>query len=243
MSKRFAAAALALLVLSALSAACGGGGGSGGSSAIDIKDFDTARFTLTQTQTTAGNEVKVTGEGAVDNRPRALSVTYQGGPGGQTIAIGRTIYSYNQQEQRWESYTEPNDGQVGFGRPYWPRFWVDAVQTEELGGQTLQGVETTGYRLTFDREKVKKRLEAGLQGGGTLDVTQAEVEVWVDNSTRYAVQLTFRLELTYGSQTTRIEIASTFSDFGAEVQIQAPEVATATSTATEPAPTPAQGGP
>ena len=231
MTKALAASAFfALLVLLALSAACGGG--DGGSSAIDIKDFDTARFTMTQTQTTGGNELKVTGEGVIDNRQAAMSVTYQGGPGGQTIAIGRTVYSYDEQGQRWERYTEPTDGQVGFGRPYWPRFWVDAVQVEELGGQSLQGVQTTGYRLSYDREKVKKHL-----GGGTLEVGQAQVEVWVDDSTRYAVQLTFLLQLTSGAQTTRVEIVSTFSDYGAEVQIEAPKVGSPTPAATGAAPT------
>jgi hypothetical protein len=52
------------------------------------------------------------------------------------------------------------------------------------------------------------------------------VEVWVDNDSRYAVQLTFRLELAYGDQSVRIEITSDFSDFGTEVEIEAPAVGT-----------------
>jgi len=55
----------------------------------------------------------------------------------------------------------------------------------------------------------------------------------VENESRYAVQLTFRLELAFGANTTKLEIDSTFSDFGTEVEIEAPaEVAS---------PTPAQG--
>jgi hypothetical protein len=228
-----AAAGFALLVLLAVSVACGGGGGP----AIDIKDFDTARFTMTQTSTSSGDTSQLTGEGVIDNRQQALSVTYQGGPGGEDIAIGRTTYSYDEGEQRWVSYTEPVDGQVGFGRPYWPQFWrdaVDVVPLEEINPEGQEDSAITGYRLTFDREKVAKRLEATeTSEPQPLDVRQAEVEVWVDKDTRYAVQLTFRLEVAFGESSTNLEITSTFSDYGTEVQIEAPaEVAT---------PTPAQG--
>ena len=259
MAKALAAAAFfALLVLLALSAACDGGGGDdgeppatatatvaataaatptttpgGASASIDIKDFDTARFTTTQTSTTGGSTSELSGEGVVDNRQQALSVTYEGAAGGTIIAVGRTIYSYNEDGQRWTSVTEPVDGQVGFGRPYWPKFWLDAAQIEDLGGQSLQGGETTGYRLNFDLEKVGKRLQAP-EATEPLDVLQAEVEVWVDEDSRYAVQLTFRLELDLGGSSTRIEITSNFSDFGTEVEIEAPEAAS---------PTPGPGGP
>jgi len=230
MAKGLAAVAfLALLVLLALSLACDGGGGRG--PAIDIKDFDTARFTMTQTSTSGEDTSQLSGEGVIDNRKQALSVTYEGAAGGTIIAVGRTIYSYSEDGQRWTSVTEPVDGQVGFGRPYWPQFWLDAAQIEELGGQSLQGGETTGYLLNFDLEKVGKRLQAP-ESTEPLDVRQAEVEVWVDQDTRYAVQLTFRLELAFGANSTKLEITSSFSDFGTEVQIEAPELAS---------PTPAQG--
>ena len=212
----FPGSILALLLLLTVFAACGGGGGP----AVDIKDFDTARFTTTQTSTVGQDVNQLAGEGVIDNRKQALSVTYQGESGGEIIAIGRTIYTYNQDEQRWTSVTEPTDGQVGFGRPYWPKFWLDAVQTEELGQQTLLGAETTGYRLLFDLEKVGRRL--AVEGTNPVNVSQAEVEVWVDNSSRYAVQLTFRLELASGSHSTKLEITSTFSDFGAAVDIEVP---------------------
>ena len=108
------------------------------------------------------------------------------------------------------------------------------MQVEELGGQSLQGGETTGYRLFFDLEKVGKRLQ-GRESTEPLDVRQAEVEVWVENESRYAVQLTFRLELASGANSTKLEITSDFSDFGTDVTINAPaEVAT---------PTPTQSGP
>ena len=210
------------LLLLALFAACGDEGGP----AIDIKDFDTARLTTTQTSTVGENVSQLTGEGVIDNRKQALSVTYQGESGGEIVAIGRTIYTYNQDEQRWTSVTEPTDGQVGFGRPYWPKFWLDAAQTEELGQQTLLGAETTGYRLLFDLEEVGRRLAA--EGTNPVDVRQAEVEVWVDSNSRYAVQLTFRLELASGSQSTKLEITSTLSDFGTDVQIEVPDVASPT---------------
>ena len=241
------AVSLVFVALLALSAGCGGDGGEpsatatatvaatlastpttagGVSTSIDIKDFDTVRFTTTQTSTTGENTSQLSGEGVIDNRQQALSATYAGAAGGEIIAIGRTIYTYSEAQQRWASVTQAADGQVGFGRPYWPQFWLDAVDVEELGGQSLQGGETTGYRLTFDREKVGEHLQS--------DVRQAEVEVWVDNDSRYAVRLIFRLELALGDQSTRIESTSDFSDFGADVQIEAPDVAT-------PSPTP--GGP
>ena len=131
MPKGLASAAFfALLVLLSLAAACDGGDGGGpvpttatataagtatgttttAVAAIDIKDFDTARFTTTQTSTTSGNTSELSGEGDVDNRKQALSLTYEGDAGGTIIAIGRTIYSYDESGQRWTSIEEPVDG-------------------------------------------------------------------------------------------------------------------------------------
>jgi hypothetical protein len=231
MPKAVAAAALfALLLLSTLSAACDGGDGDGGP-AIDIKDFDTARFSMTQTSTSGEESSQLSGQGVIDNRKQALSVTYEGGPGGQIIAIGRTIYTLSEGADQWTSVEEPVDGQVGFGRPYWPKFWLDAVEVvplEEVGPDGQESSEITGYQLSFDLEKVGRRLQAP-EATEPLDVRQAEVEVWVDRDTRFAVQLTFRLELAFGANTTKLEITSTFSDFGTEVEIEAPaDVATPT---------------
>jgi len=229
MAKTLAVAvSLLSLALLATSGACGGGGGGG--AAIDIKDFDTARFTMSQTTTSDGDVAQVTGEGVVDNRQQALSVTLEGESSPGTIAIGPKVYAYNEADQRWESFTEAADGQVGFGRPYWPQFWRDAVQIQNLGGESLPSAETTRYLLNFDREKVRQRLQAeGTEGEGqAVEVRQAEVEVWVNDSSRYAVKLTFRLDLFYGGASMKIEVTSIFSDFGAEVQIQAPEGVTPT---------------
>jgi hypothetical protein len=218
------AVSLLSLALLPLSPACGGGG-----PAIDIKDFDTARFMLFQTASSDGQSSQLTGEGVVDNRQQALSVTLEGETSPGTIAIGPTVYQYNQTDQVWDAYTESGGGPVGFGRPYWPQFWRDAVQIQNLGGESLPSAETTHYLLTFDRDKVKEwlQLEAGT-GGQAVDVTRAEVEVWVAEGSRYAVQLTFRLDLASGAQTRSVDIISTFSDFGTEVQIQAPQGTTAT---------------
>jgi len=222
--KGFVAASLVLLLL-ALSAACGGGGGP----AIDIKDFDTARFTLSQIASTDGQPSELTAEGVVDNRQQALSVTLEGETSPGTIAVGPTVYQYNQATQVWDAFTESGGGPVGFGRPYWPQLWRDAAQVQDLGGESLPSAETIHYLLTFDRDKVKEWLELGAGSEGqAVDVVRAEVEVWVDQESRYAVQLTFRLDLASGAQTRNIEITSAFSDFGTEVQIQAPQGVTAT---------------
>ena len=235
MVKGFAAVAFfGLLVLSALYVACGGGG-----PAIDIKDFDTAHFTMTQTTTSDGDVGQLAGEGVIDNRQQALSLTLEGEGGPSTITIGPTVYAYNQTDQLWEAFTESGGGPVGFARPYWTQFWRDAVQIQNLGGESLPSAETTHYLLTFDPEKVKEWLQLAEAGGEgvAVDVLRAEVEVYVEQASRYAVELTFRLELTPGAQTTKIEVTSVFSDFGVEVQIEAPQVASPTPAATEPAPT------
>ena len=225
MGKGFAAAGFLAFLLMAVSPACGGGG-----SGIDIKDFDTARFTLSQTTSSDGDETQLVGGGVIDNRQQALSVTLEGEASPGTIAIGPTVYVYNQTDQLWDAFTESGGGPVGFGRPYWPQFWRDAVQVQNLGGESRPSAETTHYLLTFDPEKVKEWLQLAEAGGEgvAVDVVRAEVEVWVDEGSRYAVQLTFRLELASDAQTRKVEVTSVFSDFGTEVQIQAPEGVTAT---------------
>jgi len=214
---------MALLLL-ALSPACGGG------SDIDIKDFDTARFTLSQTVTSGGDETQLVAEGVIDNRQQALSVTLEGETSPGTIAIGPTVYEYNETDQLWDAYTESGSGPVGFGRPYWPQFWRDAVQVQNLGGESLPTAETTHYLLTFNLEDVTEWLQLAEAGGEevVVDLVRAEAEVWVDDGSRYAVQLIFRLELTIAGQTKKIEVTSVFSDFGTEVEIKAPEGVTAT---------------
>jgi len=259
MTRRLAAVTFfVLLALATMSAACGDGGSSSEgsttatptaaattpgdvSASIDIKDFDTARFTITQKSTVNGETSELGGQGVIDNRLLAIVTTYDLG---QYIAIGREIYEYSQAQGRWISYTDSGEDPVGFGWPYWPQFWLDAVEIEKLGGQTLQGVETTGYRMTFDLGKAGELLKPP---GATepLDVRKAEVEVWVDNNSRYAVRMILRLEVVVQDQTVQIEATSDFSDFDAEVQIEAPQIATPTPAATEAAPiatpTPAQG--
>jgi hypothetical protein len=234
MARAFAAVAIfVLLPLLALGSACGGGGGA----TIDIRDFDTARFTISQTTTSDGDVAQLVGTGVIDNRRQALSVTLEGESSPVTIAIGPTVYTYNEDSQSWEAFTEQPDGQVGFGRPYWPQFWRDAVKIQNLGGESRPSGEATRYLLTYDPDKVQKRLQLSAGGTEETQLVRAEVEVWVDQATRYAVELTFRLELAPGAQTTKIEVTSTFSDFGTEVQIEAPQLTSATPAATESAPT------
>ena len=231
MGKGFAAAGFLVFLLLAVSPACGGGG-----PAIDIKDFDTARFTISQTTTSDGSVDQLAGEGVIDNRQQALSVTMEGETSPASIAIGPTVYTWDESAQRWTAFTEQPDGQVGFGRPYWPQFWRDAVKIQNLGTESRPSGETNRYLVTFDPEMVKKRLQLGADGVAGADVLRAEVEVWVDKDSRYAVELTFRLELAPGAQTTKIEVTSSFSDFGIEVQMEAPEVTTPTPAPTELAP-------
>jgi len=254
MTRRLAAVTfLVLLTLLATSAACGDDGGEPSgtatptatgdvSAAIDIKDFETAHFIVNQTTIVDGETQELGGDGVIDNRQQAMSANYDAG---QFIAIGPTIYEYSRSQQRWVSYTDEREGRVGFGRPYWPQFWLDAVKIDKLGGRTLEGVETTAYRVTFDNGVAGERLKSPT-ATEPLDVRQAEVEVWVDNNSRYAVRMIFRLEVVVEAQTTKIEATSDFSDFDAEVQIVAPPIATPTPAATEAAPTestptPAQG--
>jgi hypothetical protein len=231
MTRRLVAATFfALLALLAISAACGGG--SDTPATIDIKDFQTAHFTISQTSTLDGDIQELGGEGVIDTRQPAMRADYESG---LFIAIGRTIYQYSASQQRWLTLTYPDEGRIGFGWPYWPQFWLDAVDIDKLGGRTLEGVETTAYRVTFDPAMAGERLKAP-DVTEPLDVRKAEVEVWVDNSSRYAVRMILRLEIVTADFTTQIEATSDFSDFDAEVEIVAPDIATPTPAATEATP-------
>ena len=214
-ARAFAAVAFfGLLGLVALAASCGGGDDAPD---VDIKDFDTARFTMTEA--TSGRS----GEGVIDNRKQALSVVYSDGQ--QLIAIGRT--EYRSGVDRWVSFESPTDGRVGLGRPYWPEFWRDAVRVErveELNPEGRESSEITGYLLTLDPDVVKRSFSYVQGPSGEPEVRQAEVEVWVDKETRYVVRFTFRLEMPVGTTgTAKVELSSRFSDYGTEVQIEAPQ--------------------
>jgi hypothetical protein len=226
----------AVLVL-ALATSCGGGNDNGPD--VDIKDFDTARFTMTRT---VGGQ-QTLGEGVIDNRKQALSVTYANGL--RYVGIGHT--SYSSVAGRWVTSTDAADSRAGLGRPYWPKFWRDAIDVAPLAEVSPEGVEREidGYLLTLDPNVVKKSLSPELAGPGgeEPEVRRAEVQVVVDKNTRYPVDFEFRLELAAGANSIEVQVISHFSDFGTEVDIQAPEGPAPTlfppteSPVTEPAPT------
>jgi hypothetical protein len=205
---------LAVLGSLALAVACGGGDDSPD---VDIKDFDTAAFTMTRT--VRGQQTS--GEGVVDNRKQALSVTYANGL--QYVGIGHT--SYSSVAGRWVASTDAADSRAGLARPYWPEFWRDAVDIAQLAEAQGAEKEIDGYLLTLDPNAVKKNLSPGLTGpsGEEPEVRRAEVQVVVDSETRYVKEFEFRLEIALGGNSLEVEVSSKFSDYGTEVRIEPPE--------------------
>ena len=165
----------------------------------------------------------------IDNRQQALSLTYEGGPGGHDIAIGRTIYTYDEggaaldkldRAGRWAGRLRAallapvlagRRADRGAGRPVAttggerPRLSADLRPRE--GGETPTGPGGCGATGRAPGRG------GGVGGRGARATRCSSPSAWSWPS---------------APRPRGIEITSDFSDFGTEAQIEAPEVASPT---------------
>jgi hypothetical protein len=106
--------------------------------------------------------------------------------------------------------------------------WLGAVgeDVEELGTETVRGVETTHYRATVDLDRVVDEAEPEVRGATKLwidllkrqlELGEVPIDVWVDED-----GLVRRIEQEYELDGTRTQITMELDDFGIEVDAEAP---------------------
>jgi hypothetical protein len=106
--------------------------------------------------------------------------------------------------------------------------WLGAVgkDVEELGAETVRGVETTHYRATVDLDRVVDAAEPEVRDATKvwidllkrqLELGEVPIDVWVDED-----GLVRRIEQVYELDGTRTQITMELDEFGIEVDAEAP---------------------
>jgi hypothetical protein len=104
--------------------------------------------------------------------------------------------------------------------------WAVGEDIEELGTETVRGVETTHYRATVDLDRVVEAAEPEVRDATRvwidllkkqLDLGEVPIDVWVDED-----GLVRRIEQEYEISGTQTQIRMELDDFGIEVDAEAP---------------------
>ncbi len=203
---------------------------------VEIRDFDTARFTLEHKVTAGGQEFTIHGEGTIDQRNGAIDITLSNGPPARIVAIGDEVYTYDALQGQW--YSSPSatyrEQEPLISSGALEELLPGVTEVQELGEETIGGRETTHYLLRLDPQRVREWFEKG--PGATFigeevqeelwGTLRMEAELWIDNRTRYTVQETFTTELLPKAPAPlrgHMEMTWTFFDFDREVEIEPPE--------------------
>lgn len=106
--------------------------------------------------------------------------------------------------------------------------WLKATgaDVEEIGTESVRGVETTHYRASVDLDKVVETAAPEVRGAtkawidrlkSELDSDEVPIDVWVDGD-----GLVRRIQQDYELRGTKTEITLELYDFGVEVDAEAP---------------------
>ena len=104
--------------------------------------------------------------------------------------------------------------------------WAVGEDVEELGTETVRGVDTTHYRATVDLDRVVEAAEAEVRDATRvwidllkqqLELGEVPIDVWVDED-----GLVRRIEQEYEVGGTQTQIRMELDDFGIEVDAEAP---------------------
>ena len=104
--------------------------------------------------------------------------------------------------------------------------WAVGEDVEELGTETVRGVETTHYRATVELDRVVEAGEPEVRDATRvwidllkrqLELGEVPIDVWVDED-----GLVRRIEQEYEVGGTQTQIRMELDDFGIEVDAEAP---------------------
>jgi hypothetical protein len=114
-----------------------------------------------------------------------------------------------------------------------PRGVLDALrgvsgEVEELGEQSIRGVETTHYRATVDLEKAQDEVPEARRAdfaafSERLGIEDLPIDVWVDEegrARRFAYEVA--TPAAGGNPASQVELVIDLFDFGVEVDVEAP---------------------
>jgi hypothetical protein len=242
------AAALAPLVLALAAAGCGGGGSASGDPVARAAAKTARAGSLKADFTISGSSLNGTGSGVFDNDKRGsgkltLAVQAQGqSVSVDTIVAGPVLYMRSdvfrqaglpagkewvkldlavlakQQGVDLGSLTASNPSPTG-GLAY----LRGSGEVKEVGGENVQGVETTHYKTTVDLERAAARASGRARDSirrviRVSGVKTIPVEAWIDGS-GYVRKMIYT---EHASRSQSAKVTMELHDFGPHVAIASP---------------------
>jgi len=231
-----------LLVVAVAMAACSSGGASADlakvvADAADRTGSSSARVVMDMTleSSAASEAIQVTTSGEVAEGGSAADLTMQVAGGSQARTLGLRLvdgsfYVQTPGTDEWQRFdASALSGQQGFGASN-PTTGLDYLRgasssIDELGAETVRGVETTRYHAVVDVAKTAEQLSGDarqrVEALSQLGVDELPTDVWIDDEGRVRREF-FTMHVGQGDQVVSIGMTMELFDFGIPVDVQPP---------------------
>jgi hypothetical protein len=194
-------------------------------------------FTFTTTSDSAGQAQEMTGEARFGDGGIEMKASGTGAQAMDMILVDKTMYMKSEAfgtGDKWLKIdlSDPNSLFGMIGKATDPEVMFKAMESpkklELIGSEEVDGVETNHYRITMDPTSYLKAMEFPAAMADMLP-QELVTEMWVDgdNLPRKFTQ-TVEVKGAAGGPATKSNTEGTYSDFGTDVEIEAPPAAQVT---------------
>jgi hypothetical protein len=192
---------------------------------------DAETFAFETTSDTAGQAQTMSGTARFDDEGIAMQATGSGAQAMDMILLGQAMYMKSPDlgtGDKWLKIdlSDPDSLFGMIGKATDPEVMFKAMETpkklELVGTEEVDGVETNHYRITLDPTQYLKAMEFPAAMAEMLP-KELVTEMWVDadNLPRKFTQTT-EIAAMGGGKPTSSTTEGTYSDFGTDVEIEAP---------------------
>lgn len=188
-------------------------------------------FTFTSTSGSAGQEMAMTGEARFGDDGIEMKASSSGAQSMEMILLSQQMYIKSPDMGTGDKWlkidlSDPNSLFGMIGKATDPEVMFKALEApkklELIGTEDVDGVATNHYRITLDPSQYVKAMELPAQMTDMLP-DELVTEMWVDadNLPRKFAQ-TIEIPAVGGGEATTSTTEGTYSDFGTDVEIEAP---------------------
>ena len=194
-----------------------------------LQDAETFRFSVTTT--TAGVTQEATGEGRFTDDGAEMKASSTGAQSVETILIDQVLYLRSEQMglgDKWMKVDLREQEGTLYGliaKATDPQSMMKALESpkklELVGTEDVEGVPANRYRITIDSSRYASAMGLPAEMGSFLPEEIVQ-ELWVDGENRPLKHFSELEVPTPGGGTTTSTTEGTYSDFGLDVEIEAP---------------------
>ena len=192
---------------------------------------DAGSFRFTTTSDSAGQAQEMTGEARFGDGGVEMKASSTGAQAMDLILVGQAMYMKSPAlgtGDKWLKIdlSDPSSLFGMIGKATDPEVMFKAMESpkklELVGGEEVDGVETNHYRITMDPTSYLKAMDFPAAMADMLP-KELVTDMWVDadNLPRKFAQ-TVEVKAANGGPTTTGNTEGTYSDFGTDVEIEAP---------------------